>query len=91
MKRITNNNLSFPAIALLMIWICCEKENDVPASDLLLFPVGRSFLNTSVIDIHVGDKNYNSDFVFDSFGGYWLQISKSALPDNENIVITITR
>lgn len=91
MNRIANNQLSFLVLTLLMIFTCCEKDNDDPASDLLLFPVGRSFLNTSVMDIRIGDHKYNSDFVFDSCGGYWLQLSKSDLPDNVNIVIAFTR
>lgn len=78
-------------IALFTTLLNCEKEKSESQSNLLIFPVGRSFLNTSIIDIKIGERVYNSDFVFDSCGGYWLQIPKSDLSDNENIVITITR
>lgn len=74
-----------------MILPGCKKENNDPESNLLIFPVGRSFLNTSKFDIKIGEKEYCSDFVFDSCGGYWLQIPKTGLLENENIVITITR
>jgi len=78
---------------LIVILTSCEKNSNEPQSDFLIFPVGRSFLNTSSINIKIGDAKFNSDldFVFDSCGGYWLQIPKSTIFDNESIVITITR
>lgn len=78
-------------ITLMVILTSCEKNNNEPKSDFLIFPVGRSFLNTSSINVKIGDEEYNSDFIFDSCGGYWLQIPKSTLFDNESVVITITR
>ena len=74
-----------------MILISCEKENHEPQSDLLMFPIGRSFLNTSYIDIKIGEKQHNPNYIFDSCGGYWMQIPKSDVPDNDAIAITIVR
>ena len=81
----------FILITIGLILTCCEKDNNENKSDFLVFPVGRSFLNTSSIDIKIGDNDYNSNFVFDSCGGYWLQIPKSSISENESITITITR
>lgn len=77
-------------IASLIIFSGCEKEND-HKSDILIFPVGRSFLNSSTVDIKVGDQEYQAGYVSDSCGGYWLQIKKSDLSGNDDISITITR
>jgi len=83
--------LALLIITIMVILTSCKKDNNEPKSDFFIFPVGRSFLNTSSIDIKIGDKDYNSDFVFDSCGGYWLQIPKSDISDNESIIITIIR
>lgn len=69
----------------------CEKDDVKPKGDFYIFPVGRSFQNNSSIDIIKGGKKYNADFVFDSCGGYWLQIPKSDFSENESIEINFTR
>ena len=78
-------------IMLLLNSISCEKVVEKSPHNCLIFPVGRSFLNTSIMNIKIGDKEYHKDFIFDSCGGYWLEIPKSDIYDNEEIIITIIR
>ncbi len=69
----------------------CE---DVPIghdSDVLSFPVGRSFLSASTTRVTIAGKEYHAIFEFDSCGGYWLHIPKSEVSPGDNINVCFTR
>ncbi len=76
---------------LIVMSAGCEKDNPQNLPDFFAFPVGRSFLNSSTFDIKIDESTYVSDFVFDSCGGYWLQIPISEISGNKHITIKITR
>ena len=69
----------------------CEKDNPGNPPDFLVFPVGRSFLSSSTFHIEIDENTYVSDFIFDSCGGYWLQIPVPEISGNNSITIQITR
>jgi hypothetical protein len=79
-------------IIILMVFLTsCEKDKEEVISNYLVFPVGRSFLINSTVEIKVGNEEYNSDFIFDSSGGYWLLIPKSSIVKDEIVTIRFTR
>ncbi len=52
----------------LTVITSCENENYKPTGNYFMFPVGRSFINSSLFEITIGDKVYNNEFMFDSCG-----------------------
>lgn len=88
MKKST---LSTFGLITLLLLSGCEKNNNAPKSDILIFPLGRSFVGASSVDIMIGGTRYDQEPVFDSCGGYWLKLSKSSLTGGENITVRFTR
>lgn len=80
-----------PCFLLILFFSSCEKDPIGNNADHLSFPVGRSFLSASSIDIRIAGQEYESDFSFDSCGGYWLHIPKSFLSPGDNIKIRFAR
>lgn len=87
MKR--NIILTLNIIAITLLTSSCEKNNT--ESDLLSFPVGRSFPGSGKIEVKINDVKYDPDFAYDSCGGYWLNIPKTELSEADNLVIQFTR
>jgi hypothetical protein len=81
---------SLLAIAMFGLF-SCEEEPVGHNSDVLSFPVGRSFLSASTIDVTIADKAYHTNFEFDNCGGYWLHIPKSEVVPGDNIKIRFAR
>jgi hypothetical protein len=81
----------FYAIFIVLFGFGCKKKSDEPVSSFLLFPAGRSFLNTSEIKVLINDVTYPSDTVFDGCGGYWLKIQKAELPKSGRVCIQYIR
>jgi len=78
---------------ILALWMLSSCE-DVPLghdSEYLTLPVGRSFLSASSVDVSIDGLKYESDYRFDSCGGYWLLIHKSQVSSGDNIKIRFTR
>lgn len=78
----------------LMVAICLTSCEDVPIghdSDVLSFPVGRSFLSASTTSVTIAGKEYHAEFEFDNCGGYWLHIPKSQVSPGDNINIRFVR
>jgi len=71
--------------------ISCEKEPYGANSDYLSFPVGRSFLSASSIDVTIAGADYDAAFTFDSCGGYWLHIPKSLVAPGDQVKIRFIR
>lgn len=69
----------------------CEKVPLGHDSDYLAIPVGRSFLQSSSVDVRIGGETYESDFSFDSCGGYWIYIHKSMLSNGDEVKVCFTR
>ena len=69
----------------------CEDSPLGHDSDHLAVPVGRSFLTASSVDVQIANEKYESDFIFDSCGGYWIYIHKSLLSYGDQIKIRFTR
>ena len=82
---------TFIMIIIVLILANCKKDNNESKSNLFIFPIGRSFLDSSLIVIKIGETEYNSQFTFDSCGGFWLQIPKSAISNGEKIQVRFTR
>lgn len=85
------NTYFFLYIISLLSLSSCEKVPIGHNSDYLSFPVGRSFLTESSIDVSVAGMQYDAEFIFDSCGGYWLHIPKSMLSPGDNIKIRFAR
>ena len=81
---------SLLVITLMMI-SSCEKVPLGHDSDYLALPVGRSFLSASSVSVNISGQVYESDFHFDSCGGYWLLIHKSQVSSGDNIKIRFAR
>jgi len=69
----------------------CEKVPLGHDSDYIAIPAGRSFLDSSSIDLRISGEAYEADFVFDSCGGYWVYIHKSQLSDGDEVQVRFTR
>jgi len=69
----------------------CEKEPLGHDSDILSFPVGRSFLSASTVSVSLAEVNYDADYTFDNCGSYWVHIPKSLVSSGENIKIRFAR
>ncbi len=69
----------------------CEELPLGHDSEYLTLPVGRSFLSASSVDVSIDGLKYESDFRFDSCGGYWLLIHKSLVSSGDNIKIRFAR
>lgn len=78
-------------VVVMIIMASCEREKTDPQNDRLIFPVGRSSAESSLITLTAGGKNLHYDLLSDSCGGYWFKISKSDISSGEEIVITLTR
>jgi hypothetical protein len=89
MKKVETG--TFIMIFLMLILTNCKKDNNESKSNILIFPIGRSFMNSSFIDVLKGETEYNSHFTFDSCGGFWLQIPKSEISNGEKIKVGFTR
>ena len=87
MKKFTLQTLCL--INLLLVPTGCEKDNT--SHDSMIFPLGRSFLGPSSVEVLIDGKKFDQDPVFDSCGGYWLEIPKSALSKGEDITVRFTR
>jgi len=81
----------FACFLVILFTSSCEKDPIGNHADHLSFPVGRSFLSASSVDISIAGQAYEADFAFDSCGGYWLHIPKSALSSGDQIKIRFTR
>lgn len=78
---------------ILAVWMLssCEELPLGHDSEYLTLPLGRSFLNASSVDVNIEGMKYESDYLFDSCGGYWLLIHKSLLSPGDNIKIRFAR
>lgn len=77
--------------AVLLTLLCCKKKPEKSKSDSLIFPIGRSFLDSGEITLTIGGTEHNPNIIFDSCGGYWLKISRKDLPESGNITINYTK
>ena len=82
---------SFLFIIAFFALSSCETIPLGHDSEYLALPVGRSFLSASSVDVTIGEMNYETEYSFDSCGGYWLYIHKSQLSSGDNIKIRFTR
>lgn len=83
--------ICFLNILIIFSLYSCEKKAFTNNADYLSFPVGRSFLSASSIEVRIEGMEYEADFSFDSCGSYWLHIPKSILSGGDNIKIRFTR
>jgi hypothetical protein len=81
----------FLGVILVIGLSSCEKEPYGLNSEYLSFPVGRSFLSASSIDVTIAGVDYEAEYTFDSCGGYWLHIPKSLVAGGDQINIRFTR
>jgi len=77
-------------VGLILGGTACEKINE-NRSDYLAFPLGRSFLTGSTLDITIGDEPHTVDPESDNCGGYWLHLPKKDLDEGAQIVLSFTR
>ncbi|MBN1950938.1 MAG: transglutaminase domain-containing protein [Bacteroidales bacterium] len=77
-------------VFLLAIMTGCEKIQEF-RSDYLVFPLGRSFLAGSSVEITVAGQSYDGEYLYDNCGSYWLQVPKEDLEAGDEVVITFTR
>ncbi len=82
---------SFLWIIAVLTLSSCEKEPIGHDSDILSFPVGRSFLSASTVNVSLADVNYDANYTFDSCGGYWVHIPKALVSDGDKIKIRFAR
>lgn len=78
-------------IVFVLTLSSCEKEPIGYNSDVLSFPVGRSFLSASTVEVSLADVKYDAEYTFDSCGGYWIHIPKSLVSSGDNIKIRFAR
>jgi Transglutaminase-like superfamily len=69
----------------------CEKVPIGHDSDILSFPVGRSFLSASTLKVTLAGSNYDAHYTFDSCGGYWVHIPKTLVSEGDIIRIRFAR
>ncbi len=84
---------TYGLLFILGLWMLSSCE-EVPLghdSEYLTLPVGRSFLSASSVDVSIDGLKYESDYRFDSCGGYWLLIHKSLVSSGDIIKIRFTR
>jgi hypothetical protein len=84
----------FYRLIFLLLAIGLSSCEDLPVghdSDVLSFPVGRSFLSASTVKVTIAEEEYQTNFEFDQCGGYWVHIPKSDLKPGDNINIRFAR
>ena len=86
-----HSKLKYYLILLLLTVLSCENYHIELQSELLLFPVGRSFLDASDIVILLNGTEISPEIMYDSCGGYWLKISESDLPEEGDLTFRFTR
>ena len=78
-------------ILIVALHWSCEQYTIEMQDEMMVFPIGRSWLGESEIKVFLDETEIHPEIIYDSCGGYWLQISDSDIPESGLIKIQFDR